>query len=103
MLVPERRLARANGMMQTIWSLSSILAPAVAALALLMIAGQTKRHIAEVLSGILFGITFQVKLVNVILLQLAALITIVAILSVIVWFDRRCLADLTQTSDRDLR
>src|SRR5580765_3786978 len=50
------------------------LAPAVAALALLMIAGQTKQHIAEVLSGILFGIAFQVKLVNVILLPLAALI-----------------------------
>jgi hypothetical protein len=32
-----------------------------------------------------------------------ALITVVAIMSVVVWFDRRCLADLAQTSDRDLR
>jgi len=32
-----------------------------------------------------------------------ALVTAVAILSVVVWFDRRCLADLAQTSDRDLR
>jgi DHA3 family macrolide efflux protein-like MFS transporter len=31
MLVPENRLPRANGMMQTIWSLSGILAPSVAA------------------------------------------------------------------------
>lgn len=32
-----------------------------------------------------------------------ALITVVAIMSVVVWFDRRVLADLAQTSDRDLR
>jgi hypothetical protein len=31
------------------------------------------------------------------------LITAVVILSVVVWFDRRLLADLAQTSDRDLR
>jgi MFS family permease len=31
MLVPEQRLPRANGMMQTIWSLSGILSPAIAA------------------------------------------------------------------------
>ncbi len=31
MLVPEKQLPRANGMMQTIWSLSAILAPAIAA------------------------------------------------------------------------
>jgi MFS family permease len=31
MLVPEKQLPRANGMMQTIWSLSGILSPAVAA------------------------------------------------------------------------
>ncbi|HLF28398.1 MAG TPA: MFS transporter [Anaerolineae bacterium] len=31
MLVPEHRLPRANGMMQTIWSLSGILSPAIAA------------------------------------------------------------------------
>jgi hypothetical protein len=50
------------------------LAPAVAALGVLLVAGQTKRHTAEVLSGILFGLAFQVKLVNVVLLPLAALI-----------------------------
>ena len=32
-----------------------------------------------------------------------ALITAVAIMSMVVWFDRRCLADLAQTSDRSLR
>jgi len=32
-----------------------------------------------------------------------ALITVVAIMIPIVWFDRRCLADLAQTSDYDLR
>ena len=31
------------------------------------------------------------------------LITAVVTLSVVVWFDRRCLADLAHTSDRDLR
>ena len=31
------------------------------------------------------------------------LLTAVVILSVVVWFDRRCLADLAQTSDRELR
>ena len=31
------------------------------------------------------------------------LVTVVAILSLVVWFDRRCLADLAQTSDRELR
>jgi hypothetical protein len=31
------------------------------------------------------------------------LITAVAILSVVVWCDRRCLADLANTSDRELR
>ncbi len=32
-----------------------------------------------------------------------ALITAVVVLSVVVWFDRRCLADLAGTSDHDLR
>jgi hypothetical protein len=32
-----------------------------------------------------------------------ALITVVVVLSLVVWFDSRCLADLAQTSDRDLR
>jgi hypothetical protein len=31
------------------------------------------------------------------------LITVVVIMSVVVWFDWRCLADLTRTSDWDLR
>jgi hypothetical protein len=30
------------------------------------------------------------------------LITVVAIMTVVVWFDRRCMADLAQTSDREL-
>jgi hypothetical protein len=33
----------------------------------------------------------------------AALITAVVVLSVVVWFDGRCLADLAGTSDYDLR
>lgn len=32
-----------------------------------------------------------------------ALITVVVIMSVVVWFDRRCLADLAQTDERALR
>lgn len=32
-----------------------------------------------------------------------AVITIVVVLSLVVWFDSRCLADLARTSDRDLR
>lgn len=31
------------------------------------------------------------------------LITVGALMSLVVWFDRRCLADLAQTSDRELR
>lgn len=31
-----------------------------------------------------------------------ALLTVIAILLPVVWFDRRCLADLAQTSDREL-
>jgi hypothetical protein len=31
------------------------------------------------------------------------LVTVVALISVVVWFDRRCLVDLARTSDRDLR
>ena len=34
---------------------------------------------------------------------MVALITSVAIMCVVVWFDRRCLADLAETSDRELR
>lgn len=32
-----------------------------------------------------------------------ALVTVVVMMAVVVWFDRRCLADLAQTSDRELR
>ena len=35
--------------------------------------------------------------------SMAAVITVVAIVGVIAWFDRRCLADLAQTRDGDLR
>lgn len=31
------------------------------------------------------------------------LITVVALLSMVVWFDARCLPDLARTRDRDLR
>ena len=31
------------------------------------------------------------------------LITVVVLMSFVVWFDRRCLADLARTNDRDLR
>ncbi len=35
--------------------------------------------------------------------NVTAVITAVVIVSLVAWFDRRCLADLAQTSDRDLR
>jgi len=50
------------------------LASAVAALAVLQSCRQTRWRIGEVLSGVLFGVAFQMKLVTVILLPLAALI-----------------------------
>jgi len=31
------------------------------------------------------------------------LVTVMAVMSVVAWFDARCLADLARTSDRDLR
>jgi hypothetical protein len=33
----------------------------------------------------------------------ATLITVVSLIGIVAWFDARCLADLAQTSDRDLR
>ncbi len=42
MLVPERQLPRANGMMQTMWSLSSVLSPGIAA-ALIMLPGLARQ------------------------------------------------------------
>src|SRR5256885_4232755 len=49
------------------------LAPAVAALSLLVVRRRSKLPIAEILAGVLFGLAFQVKLINVVLLPLAAL------------------------------
>jgi hypothetical protein len=49
------------------------LAPAVAALCLLLTFNRTKWPIAEVLAGILFGLAFQIKLISAILLPLAIL------------------------------
>ncbi|MEU5943157.1 hypothetical protein ABZ807_29240 [Micromonospora sp. NPDC047548] len=34
--------------------------------------------------------------------MLAILVTAVALVAVVAWFDARCLADLARTSDRDL-
>ena len=31
------------------------------------------------------------------------LVTVVGLMSLVLWFDARCLADLSRTSDRDLR
>ena len=50
------------------------LAPAVAALCLLLRRNRSNWLIAEILSGILFGLAFQIKLINVILIPLAILI-----------------------------
>jgi 4-amino-4-deoxy-L-arabinose transferase-like glycosyltransferase len=50
------------------------LAPAVAALCLLISTGRRKWPLGEILAGIAFGIAFQNKLLNMILLPLAALI-----------------------------
>jgi 4-amino-4-deoxy-L-arabinose transferase-like glycosyltransferase len=50
------------------------LAPAVAALAVLLVRERTRWHLAELLSGILFGMALQVKLVAMVLLPIAALI-----------------------------
>ncbi|OLD92698.1 MAG: hypothetical protein AUI36_47335 [Cyanobacteria bacterium 13_1_40CM_2_61_4] len=59
------------------------LAPAVAALCLLLVSHGSKWYIAEILSGALFGLAFQIKLINVILLPLAA---------VIIWLQHRASA-----------
>ena len=50
------------------------LAPAMAALCLLLTGRQTRWHLREILAGILFAVSFQIKLINVISLPLAALI-----------------------------
>ncbi len=51
MLVRDEQLARANGMMQTVWALSSILAPAAAALLLAQATGASGAMLAD-------GVTF---------------------------------------------
>jgi 4-amino-4-deoxy-L-arabinose transferase-like glycosyltransferase len=50
------------------------LATAMAALCLLVITRQSKWHVWEIIAGILLGISFQIKLVNVFLLPLVALV-----------------------------
>ncbi len=50
------------------------LAPVVAALCLLLLCPPAKWPIAAIVAGVLFGLAFQVKLINVILLPLAAFI-----------------------------
>jgi MFS family permease len=54
MIVPEERLPRANGMMQTMWSLSGILAPSVAA-TLIAVPGLARRGSLLGTSGIALG------------------------------------------------
>ena len=50
------------------------LAPTVAALGVLLVGRQSKWHVLEIIAGLFLGIAFQIKLVSVILLPLAALI-----------------------------
>lgn len=50
------------------------LAPVVAALCLLLLCPPAKWPVAAIVSGVLFGLAFQIKLINVILLPLAAFI-----------------------------
>jgi len=50
------------------------LAPAITALCLLLLCPLAKWPVAAIVSGVLFGLAFQIKLINVILLPLAALI-----------------------------
>ncbi|MDQ3704712.1 MAG: MFS transporter [Chloroflexota bacterium] len=59
MIVPEKQLPRANGMMQTMWSLSAILSPAIAA-TIIALPGMARQgslpdFIAPVLAGIRDG------------------------------------------------
>lgn len=50
------------------------LATAVAALSLLLVRRKINRHVAEILSGLLFGLAFEVKLISAILPPLAAFV-----------------------------
>jgi MFS transporter, DHA3 family, macrolide efflux protein len=51
MLVPEEKLARANGLMQTMWSLSGLLAPAIA-VGIITLPGLARQgHVPGVLGG----------------------------------------------------
>jgi MFS transporter, DHA3 family, macrolide efflux protein len=53
MLVPERQLPRANGMMQTIWSLSGILSPGLAAVIIALPALARQGALPGALGGVL--------------------------------------------------
>jgi MFS transporter, DHA3 family, macrolide efflux protein len=57
MLVPEKQLTRANGMMQTSWSLSSVLSPAIAATLIALPALARQGHIAGPLAPMLARIS----------------------------------------------
>lgn len=63
MLVPDRLLSRANGMMQTTWSLSGVLSPGLAAfiMALPTLASQSSRHL-RLPTGIGSGITLVIAI-----------------------------------------
>ena len=53
MLVPEKQLSRANGMMQTSWSLSSVLSPAIAATLIALPALARQGNITGALGSVL--------------------------------------------------
>ena len=56
MLVPERQLPRANGMMQTIWSLSGILAPGIAAFLISLPSVMRDSGVGGTLAGLIGGL-----------------------------------------------
>jgi DHA3 family macrolide efflux protein-like MFS transporter len=57
MIVPEKQLPRANGMMQTIWSLSGILSPAIAAAIIALPALARAGTFPSTFNGLLSGLT----------------------------------------------
>jgi MFS family permease len=57
MLVPEKQLPRANGMMQTIWSLSGILSPAIAAAIIVLPTLARQGQLPTGLNNLLSGFT----------------------------------------------
>lgn len=66
MLVPEAQLSRANGMMQTMWSLSSILSPAIAASVISLPAlarqGKIGSSVGSFLAGLQTGIPLAITI-----------------------------------------